>query len=257
MMDCRPDAFKISPVLSSPVMVKNKDTQNAGFRVLIIDDEPDICELIRFHLEEEGYLTAVSHNGIDAWNRIEKSKPDAVILDLMLPGISGLDLCKKIKGLEIPILMVTAKSSESDAVIGLELGADDYIRKPFSPRELTARLRAVLRRTVTKEGDVKFGSLTIGKITMDADAHRVMIDHETADLSLIEYKILELFMRNPDIAFTRDRLLDRIWGRDIFVSDRTVDVNIKRLREKLKEEEERLETVRGVGYRFRGEKNPG
>ena len=224
-----------------------------GYRILVVDDEADICDIIRYNLEEEGFLVTVSENGIDAWNRLERSLPDAIILDLMLPGINGLDFCKKVKSkYEVPIIMLTARSGETDAVLGLEIGADDYVRKPFSPRELIARLRAILRRHAKPTADKLAGNLQIGSITMDTAAHRVLVSEQLADLTLIEYKLLKLFMENPEIAFTRDRLLDRVWGRDVYVSDRTVDVNIKRLREKLGDEKARLETVRGVGYRFKG-----
>lgn len=225
-----------------------------GYRVLVVDDEADICDIIRYNLEEEGFLVTVSENGIDAWNRLERSLPDAIILDLMLPGINGLDFCKKVKSkYDVPVIMLTARSGETDAVLGLEIGADDYVRKPFSPRELIARLRAILRRH-SKPGSTESqtGNLQVGTITMDTAAHRVLVGETLADLTLIEYKLLKLFMENTEIAFTRDRLLDRVWGRDVYVSDRTVDVNIKRLREKLGVEKGRLETVRGVGYRFRG-----
>lgn len=225
-----------------------------GYRILVVDDEQDICDIIRFNLEEEGFVVSVSNNGLDAWNRIERQLPEAIILDLMLPGLSGLDLCRKIKArYPVPILMVTARSAETDAVLGLEMGADDYIRKPFSPRELVARLRVVLRRNLRQREGEREGNLTAGDIRMDTAAHRVTVRDLIVDLTLIEYKLLKLFMENPDIALTRDRLLDRVWGRGVYVSDRAVDVNIKRLREKLGEEKNRLETVRGVGYRFRGE----
>ncbi|MCB1165740.1 MAG: response regulator transcription factor [Leptospiraceae bacterium] len=228
-----------------------------GLRILVVDDEEDICDLIRFNLEEEGYVVSVSQNGMDALNKVERNLPDAIILDLMIPGISGMDLCKKIKSrYDIPILMVTARAGETDAVLGLEMGADDYIRKPFSPRELTARLKAVLRRRGGPGDDSQGGSMAIGGIQMNTAAHRVTIGAQPVDLTLIEYKLLKLFMENPDIAFSRDRLLDRVWGRDVYVSDRAVDVNIKRLREKLLDEKQRLETVRGVGYRFRGDSDP-
>ena len=222
-----------------------------GFRILVVDDEEDICNMIRFNLEEEGFLPIISQNGLDAWNRVERNLPDAIILDLMLPGINGVDFCKKVKDkYDVPILIVTARTGETDAVLCLEMGAEDYIRKPFSPRELMARLRSVLRRKGKSEK--QGGSLEIGEISMDRDAHRVTVDKQTADLTLIEYKLLKLFLENPEIAFSRDRLLDRVWGRDVYISDRTIDVNIKRLREKLGSERTRLETVRGVGYRFRG-----
>lgn len=241
-----------STVDNSKAQKQDSRTLN-GYRVLVVDDEADICNIIRYNLEEEGFLVTVSENGIDAWNRLERNLPDAIILDLMLPGINGLDFCKKVKSAyDVPIIILTARSGETDAVLGLEMGADDYIRKPFSPRELIARLRAVLRRRKPAQ-ETRSGNLAIGSIVMDTAAHRVQVGGELADLTLIEYKLLKLFMENPEIAFTRDRLLDRVWGRDIYVSDRTVDVNIKRLREKLGEEKQRLETVRGVGYRFRGD----
>lgn len=234
--------------------MKKQDT--SGLRILVVDDEEDICDLIRFNLEEEGFIVSVSHNGLDALNRVERNLPDAMILDLMIPGINGMDLCKKIKSkYDVPILMVTARSGETDAVLGLELGADDYIRKPFSPRELIARLRTVLRRTGNIVEESSAGSLTVGAIHLNPVAHRVTIEDKPVDLTLIEYKLLHLFMSNPDIAFSRDKLLDRVWGRDVYVSDRAVDVNIKRLREKLAGEKTRLETVRGIGYRFQGEQS--
>jgi two-component system OmpR family response regulator len=228
-----------------------------GLRILVVDDEEDILNIIRFNLEEEGFIVTTSENGLDAWNKVERSLPDAIVLDLMIPGINGMDLCKKIKSrYSVPIVMVTARAGETDAVLGLELGADDYIRKPFSPRELIARLRAVLRRHAANTESLE-GSITVGRLHMNKAAHRVTLAGKPIDLTLIEYRLLRLFMENPDIAFTRDRLLDRIWGRDVYVSDRTVDVNIKRLREKLGEERDRLETVRGIGYRFRGDDSAG
>jgi two-component system alkaline phosphatase synthesis response regulator PhoP len=179
------------------------------------------------------------------------SLPDLIILDIMLPGIGGIDLCKRIKEkFKVPIIMVTAKTGETDAVLGLELGADDYVRKPFSPRELMARVRSVLRRYEEKTEEGKEGNITIGKIHLNKKAHKVFVDSKEVDVTLIEYKILLLFMTNPGIALTRDKLLDKIWGHDIYVTDRAVDVNIKRLRDKLLDEKDRLETVRGIGYRF-------
>ncbi|MCB1192402.1 MAG: response regulator transcription factor [Leptospiraceae bacterium] len=220
-----------------------------GLKVLVVDDEEDITELIKYHLNEEGFIVNLCHNGMEVLPRIEKNQPDLIILDLMLPGIGGMDLCKKIKNkYDIPIVIVTAKTGETDAVLGLELGADDYVRKPFSVRELMARVRTVLRRN--KENNESSPNITLGKIFINTKAHKVFIENEEIELTLIEYKILHLFMSNPGVAFSRDKLLDRIWGQDIFVTDRTVDVNIKRLRDKLKVERDRLETVRGIGYRF-------
>jgi two-component system, OmpR family, alkaline phosphatase synthesis response regulator PhoP len=221
-----------------------------GLKVLVVDDEEDILELISFHLEEEGFFVQTAQNGLEVLPKIEKNQPDLIILDIMLPGIGGLDLCKKIKSkANIPIIMVTAKAGETDAVLGLELGADDYVRKPFSPRELMARVRSVLRRQTSEEENIG-GNITIGKIFLNEKAHKVYIQETEIDLTLIEYKILHLFMSNPMLAFSREKLLDKVWGHDIYVTDRAVDVNIKRLRDKLLEEKERLETVRGIGYRF-------
>lgn len=224
----------------------------AGFRVLVVEDEEDISEIISYNLSEEGFIVTKSDNGLDAWNKIQKNLPDLIILDIMIPGINGLDLCKKIKSIyDVPVIMVTAKAQDIDAILGLEIGADDYVRKPFSPRELTARVKVVLRRKLSEKEDS--GTITIGSITMNKTAHKVIVNQQEIDLTLIEYKLLKLFMENPNVAFTRDKLLDRVWGREVYVSDRTVDVNIKRLREKLNEEKYRLETVRGVGYRFKGD----
>lgn len=221
-------------------------------KILIVDDEEDIAGLIQFHLEEEGFQTEVCHNGMEVLPRLEKHLPDGIILDLMLPGIGGMDLCKRIKEKypHIPILMVTAKTGETDVVLGLELGADDYIRKPFNIRELVARVRTVTRRT-TDPGQEVQGTISTGKIQINPTAHKVFVEGTEIDLTLIEFKLLQLFAGNPGVAFSRDKLLDRIWGKDVFVTDRTVDVNIKRLRDKLLSEKERLETIRGVGYRFR------
>lgn len=227
-----------------------------GYHILVVDDEKDICDIIQFNLEEEGFVVTVSQNGLEAVSLLERNLPDAIILDLMLPGLGGLDFCKKVKSkYDVPIIMVTARSGETDAVLGLEMGADDYVRKPFSPRELLARLRAVLRRKKQNhDSETRSGNLSIGAIQMDTTAHRVVVDQKQIDLTLIEYKLLHTFMENPEIAFSRNRLLDRVWGSDVYVSDRTVDVNIKRLREKLGSEKERLETVRGIGYRFQDDK---
>lgn len=230
-------------------MAKNN---SLNYKVLVVDDEEDIADLIKVNLESEGYQIEVAYNGLEVLPRIEKNQPNLIILDLMLPGIGGMDLCKRIKEkYKIPVIMVTAKTSETDVVLGLELGADDYIKKPFSTRELTARVRSVLRRANSNEDLDKMVSITVGKVHLNATAHKVFIEDKEIELTLIEYKLLYLFMSNPGVAFSRDKLLDRIWGKDVFVTDRTVDVNIKRLRDKLLSEKDKLETIRGIGYRFR------
>jgi DNA-binding response OmpR family regulator len=228
-------------------------TKAANYRILVVDDEEDIADLIKVNLEGEGYRVDACHNGLEVLSKVERFQPNLIILDLMLPGIGGMDLCKKIKEVysHIPVIMVTAKTGETDVVLGLELGADDYIKKPFSIRELTARVRTALRRANLQEELDKMISITHGKIHLNATAHKVYVDEKEIELTLIEYKILYLFMSNPGVAFSRDKLLDRIWGKDVFVTDRTVDVNIKRLRDKLLDEKEKLETIRGIGYRFR------
>ncbi len=222
-------------------------------KILVVDDEEDIASLIQFHLEEEGFQVEVCHNGMEVLPRLEKNLPQGIILDLMLPGIGGMDLCKKIKEKypQVPILMVTAKTGETDVVLGLELGADDYIRKPFNVRELVARVRTVTRRFQEPTSDENLGNITSGKIQINQTAHKVYVNDKEIELTLIEFKLLQIFVSNTGVAFSRDKLLDRIWGKDVFVTDRTVDVNIKRLRDKLETEKERLETIRGVGYRFR------
>ncbi|WCL48960.1 response regulator [Leptospira sp. GIMC2001] len=225
---------------------------NIKAKVLVVDDEEDIADLIKVNLETEGYSIDVCHNGLEVLSRVEKNQPDIIILDLMLPGIGGMDLCKKIKEKwNIPVIMVTAKTGETDVVLGLELGADDYIKKPFSTRELTARVRTVIRRAANKEDLEKMENIAIGKISLNATAHKVYVENQEIELTLIEYKLLYLFMSNPGVALSRDKLLDRVWGKDVFVTDRTVDVNIKRLRDKLLTEKDKLETIRGIGYRFR------
>lgn len=219
--------------------------------VLIVEDEEDIAELIKFHLESDGFSVGVCSNGLEVLPRINKHTPDLIILDLMLPGMNGIDLCKKIREkYSIPIVMVTARAGEADAVLGLELGADDYIRKPFSIRELMARIRSVIRRYSTQDSEEEQANITFGNIELNTTAHKVTINGEKIELTLIEYKILHLFLSNPGVAFSRDKLLDRIWGHDTYITDRAVDVHIKRLRDKLLTEKEKLETVRGIGYRF-------
>jgi two-component system OmpR family response regulator len=223
-------------------------------RILVVEDEEDIAELIKITLDQDGFLVDTCKNGLEVIPRIEKNIPACILLDLMLPGIGGMDLCKLIKErFDVPIIMVTAKTSETDVVLGLELGADDYIRKPFSVRELVARVRKAIRSKSPANEMVEEPSISVGKIFINSAAHKVFVDSEEIELTLIEYKILYLFLMNPGIALTREKLLDNVWGSDIYVTDRTVDVNIKRLRDKLKSEKERLETIRGIGYRFKGD----
>ncbi|MBF0275741.1 MAG: response regulator transcription factor [Nitrospinae bacterium] len=227
--------------------------------VLVVEDEPDINELIRYNLEQEGYNAHGEFNGTDAVELIKKEAFDLIILDLMLPGMNGLDICKYLKGnstfSDIPVIMVTAKEEEIDRVLGLELGADDYLTKPFSPRELLARIKAVLRRTYGNKKEEKNDGevLVAGKLEIDID--RVMVKKEGVDLNLSsrEYNLLLYLVQNKGKVYKRDLLLDRVWGDTVFVEPRTVDVHIRRLREKVEDtpaNPQYILTKRGAGYYF-------
>jgi two-component system alkaline phosphatase synthesis response regulator PhoP len=223
--------------------------------ILIVDDEPSICELLAFNLSKAGYSTLEADNGSRALELVKTAKPDLIILDLMLPGIDGLEVCRILKGQQptagIPIIMVTAKSDEVDKIIGLELGADDYMTKPFSPREVVARVKAVLRRS-QKENRLD-GQLVIGKLLINFTSYEVYLGKEKIELTPKEYELLKLFVTNSGRAYTREQLLEKVWGYEYFGDTRTVDVHVRHLRAKLAKEAEvadAIETVRGVGYRF-------
>jgi len=222
--------------------------------VLAVEDDRDILELITFNLEREGYEVTGVTTGEDGVDAARTEKPDLVLLDLMLPGIDGLEVCRKLKGdpdtAHLPVIMVTAKGEETDIVTGLELGADDYGAKPFSPGVLIARIRAVQRRRgraeVTQEDVIK-----IDDITIHPGRHEVMIGGERVDLTFTEFRILHILARRPGWVFTRHQIVDAIHGEHYPVTDRAVDVQIVGLRRKLGPAGEYIETVRGVGYRFR------
>lgn len=223
-------------------------------KVLVVDDEEHIQELIRFNLENNSLKVICSGNGIEALNLIKSEKPDIVLLDLMLPGMDGYEVIKEIRrNNEIsstPVIMLTAKSEELDKIIGLELGADDYITKPFSVRELLARVKAVLRRTTVKVEEKLF---RFGEITIDFEKHEVSKDGNRVDLTLKEFELLETLIKNRGRVMTRDFLLDKIWGYEYIGETRTVDVHIRHLRQKIEDDDKNpkyLETIRGVGYRF-------
>ncbi|MCX7981407.1 MAG: response regulator [Syntrophales bacterium] len=228
----------------------------AGKKILIIEDEKDICDLMAFHLKKEGFSVEQLFDGETAWRRLQKNHPDLIVLDLMLPGMNGLELCRLIREQKqttsIPIIMVTAKSEDVDKVIGLELGADDYITKPFNPRELVARVRAVLRRTRTDMGDTK-KIFTDGDLTIDYEAYTVYRNNKPLSLSSTELKLLFFLTTHPNRVYSRDQLLDAIWGDETFVEPRTVDVHISRLRAAIEEDKDnpkRIQTVRGIGYKY-------
>ena len=209
--------------------------------------------MLRQALERHGFDVMEAVDGQDALNKIADAMPDLLLLDWMMPGMTGVNLAHKLRRdsatRELPIIMLTAKTEEDDRVKGLELGADDFVSKPFSPRELIARINALLRRSNPAEED---GVIERGRLRLDATSHRVTVDGQQIDLGPTEFKLLRLFMNSPDKVFSRNQLLDRVWSQGSFIEDRTVDVHIRRLRKVLEphEIEGYLQTVRGAGYRF-------
>ena len=223
-------------------------------RILVVDDERDIVELIRYNLAKNGYQVMTALNGEDALRLIRNNTPDLVILDLMMPGIDGLDVCRRLKGdpqtADIPVIMVTAKGEEADIVTGLELGAHDYVCKPFSPRVLLARVRACLRRG-SSLGEVADAVLHYRDMVIDPARHQVRIADRKVDLTATEFRILHFFARRPGWVFTRTQIIDASRGDNYAVTERAVDVQIVGLRKKLEDYGTYVETVRGVGYRMR------
>jgi two-component system, OmpR family, alkaline phosphatase synthesis response regulator PhoP len=224
------------------------------YKILAVDDEEHIQELIKFNLENSGYKVICCGNGMEALKIAKSEKPDLVLLDVMLPGIDGYDVCKEIRKdnniSNIPIIMITAKSEELDKILGLELGADDYITKPFSVRELLARVKAVLRRTTIQPMDKSY---RFDNIIVDFEKHDVTKDGKRIELTLKEFEVLEILIKNKGRVITRDFLLDKVWGYEYFGETRTVDVHIRHLRQKIEEDDKNpryIETIRGVGYRF-------
>ena len=218
----------------------------------IIDDEPDILELVTIHLEQNGFIAKGFLNSRDFYKAVEKNKPDLLILDLMLPEEDGLEICKNIKQREgmshIPIIILSAKGEESDKVVGLELGADDYVTKPFSPRELVARVKAVLRRQGDKAESKR---LIVGnKIVIDLKRYEVSIGDEKIDLTPTEFKLLRLMASKKGMVFSREQILDYLWGSEKAVIDRTVDMHVKNLRKKLGYSAGCIKNVRGIGYKI-------
>ena len=221
-------------------------------RVLIVDDEAPIREMIAVALEMAGYDCMEAENAQQAHAAILDQKPDMVLLDWMMPGVSGIDFARRLRRDEvtadIPIIMLTAKAEEDNKIQGLDLGVDDYITKPFSPRELVARLKTVLRRTTPKGIEEP---VTVDELTLDPVSHRVSSDNSPIDLGPTEFRLLQFFMTHPDRAYSRSQLLDMVWGGNVYVEERTVDVHIRRLRKALGERHDYLiQTVRGTGYRF-------
>lgn len=229
-------------------------------RILIVEDEPDILEMVRYNLAQAGFDVVVAEDGETALAHVRETIPNLVILDLMLPGLDGLDVCKSLKQdaktRDVPILMLTARKEEVDRIVGLELGADDYVVKPFSPRELVLRIRAILRRGKAPgppSGDAAEPLLQAGPLAIDKGAHQVLLHGKPLELTGTEFKLLLTLIERRGRVQTRDDLLDTVWGYEYSGYGRTVDTHVRRLREKLEDASEWIETVRGVGYRFRVE----
>jgi two-component system response regulator RegX3 len=223
-----------------------------------VEDEASYVEALTIGLTREGFNVEVATDGAEALMRFEDVTPDLVLLDVMLPKMSGIDVCRLIrKRSQVPIIMVTAKGAEIDTVVGLEVGADDYVSKPYRMRELVARMRAVMRRNGTgapaPEPELSGGALTVGPLSLDPDEHRVMLDGAEVALPLKEFELLHLLLANAGRVLTRDVLIDRIWGSDYVGDTKTLDVHVKRLRAKIEEDPAnptRITTIRGLGYKF-------
>jgi phosphate regulon transcriptional regulator PhoB len=226
-------------------------------KILIVDDEKDIVELIAYNLEQEGFTVLRAYDGQAAWETVKTEKPNLAVLDLMLPGISGLEVCKLIRRHRetesLPVIMVTAKSDQVDKILGLELGADDYMTKPFHVRELIARIRAVLRRSEGRKDHDLPETFIYRGLEIDFPSCTVTVDGKKVGMSSREFKLLQFLTRRPGRVYSRDQLLEHVWGDETFVEPRTVDVHISRLRaviEKDKENPRYILTVRGIGYKF-------
>ena len=226
-------------------------------RVMVVEDEEAFIEALQVGLAREGFDVVVARDGAEALSRFDELDPDIMLLDVMLPKVSGTDVCREIrKKSQVPIIIVSAKGSEVDAVVGLEVGADDYIVKPYRLRELVARMRAVMRRstlTQTEIEDVGFGAIRVGDVSIDPERHVVTIRDEVAKLPLKEFELLYVLMANAGKVMTRENLIDRVWGSDYFGDTKTLDVHIKRLRSKVESDPTNpvnIVTIRGLGYKY-------
>ena len=227
-----------------------------GKQITLIEDEPDIQEIVAYNLKREGFQVNTAFTGEVGLTLIERKRPDLILLDLMLPGIDGLEVCRRIRARsetrDVPIIIVSAKGEESDVVLGLGLGADDYISKPFSPREVVARVRAVLRRSQIK-GNEAIGKdlITHGLLTIEPGKHKVTLNGEEIIFTASEFKMLSTLALNPGRVFTREQLINQSLGENVVVVDRNIDVHIRAIRKKLGEQNNFIETIRGIGYRFK------
>lgn len=226
----------------------------SDLKILVVEDEDAIREMLTIALDQAGFTVTAAQDAGEAQRKLAIDPPDIILLDWMLPGVSGVEWARRLKKedayKEIPIILVTARGEEEDKVRGLEVGADDYVTKPFSPRELTARINAVLRRS-GKIGEAA-ARIVAGNVVLDADRHRLSIDEIPVELSPTEFRLMKFFMTHPDKVYSRSQLLDQVWGRSVYIEERTVDVHIRRLRKVLAGfgREDLVQTVRGFGYRF-------
>lgn len=233
--------------------------KDRAYKVLIVDDEADIVDFIGDYLTEEGYSVVKASDGTEALDKVHREAPDLILLDIMMPGLDGFEVCKQIRAEStVPIVMVTAKGSDVDKIVGLEIGADDYISKPFNPRELVARIKAILRRTYRQDYQPQSQTtqLKYRDLFIDIARRKATIRDQTLDLTMKEFDLLLFLARNPGRVYSRDNLLDYVWGQDSFVGARTVDVHIRRLREQIEQDAsqpEYIKTVWGVGYKFTDE----
>ncbi len=222
-------------------------------KILIVEDEPDIAQLVKIYLEKDGFHTNVATSGVDALKVLKSERPDLLILDLMLPEIDGIEICKKIRTTPdtalLPIIMLTAKAEESDTIIGLELGADDYVTKPFSPKALVARVKALFRRLERTQNQSP-SSLSFGPLAMDLSRHEVIVNGNEVSLTAKEFGLLEHLLRHPGRVLTRDVLLNSIWGYDYYGTTRTVDVHIRRLKLKIPLLDDAIISVKSLGYKL-------
>ncbi len=226
-------------------------------KILVVEDEPDIRKLVHYNLAQEHFTVLEAEDGEKALKMVHREKPHLVILDLMLPGLSGLEVCRNLRAkaetTQIPILMLTAKAGEPDRVVGLEMGADDYLTKPFSPRELVARVKAILRRAERSSTGAGIEFYEKAGLKINFTNYEVSVRGKPAKLTLKEFELLRFLVQNPSRVLTRDQLLDRVWGGEVYVDPRTVDVHVRRLRKAIEKNDRKPEwilTVRGVGYKF-------
>lgn len=217
-------------------------------KILIVDDDTNICELLRLYIEKEGFTASIANDGETALKMFDTADPDLILLDIMLPGLDGWQVCREIReSSKVPVIMLTARSEERDELQGFELGVDEYISKPFSPKILVARVNAILRRTLGTEGE---DVMSAGGIVIDKAAHIVKIDGKSVDLSYKEFELLAYFIENQGIALSREKILNNVWNYDYFGDARTIDTHVKKLRSKLGDKGEYIKTIWGMGYKF-------